>query len=127
MVGHVADLFIAFSDNSNDFSFAGFHLLDIGNHFFIRGALGSNHNNWHVFVNQSNWAVFHFCRWIAFRMDIRNFFELERAFKGNWERATTAKIKRIGSIFVDSSNFFNIWVSFKNAFYFFWNGLEFCQ
>ena len=80
VVSHVADLFVAFGYDSNDFSFAGLHLLDVRDDFFVRGSMGGNDNDRHVFIDQGNWTVLHFCSRIAFGMDVRNFFEFECAF-----------------------------------------------
>src|SRR5699024_11698995 len=77
--------------NGNNTSFSGFHFLNIGNHFFISTVICSQNYNGHVFINQGNGAVFHFCGWISLGVDVRNFFQFQRTFQGRSEERSVGK------------------------------------
>ena len=64
---------IAVADNCNHFSVASFNFLNIGCHFFMHTRLRRDTNNRHLFIDQGNRPMLHFCCRVAFRMDIRNF------------------------------------------------------
>ena len=44
MVGKIFNGFITFCDDSNDLTFPGFDLFDVGDHLFIGAAAGCNEN-----------------------------------------------------------------------------------
>ena len=58
-------------------------LLDLRDHFFVPGVLGSNAQHGHFLVDQRDGTVFHFACGIAFGVNVGNLLEFERAFVGD--------------------------------------------
>ncbi len=67
---------------------AGFDFLDVGQRFLvaqlaggIAGLMRGQYDDRQIFVDQGVGAMFHFARWIAFGVNVRDFLEFQRAFK----------------------------------------------
>jgi hypothetical protein len=67
--------------DGNDVAFAGFDFLEVTEDFFVGAILDGDDDDRHVFVNKGNGAVFHFAGWVAFGVDVGDFFEFEGAFE----------------------------------------------
>src|SRR6266581_3052200 len=72
------DGFVAFGGNHYYTGVAGPDLLDVADDFFIDVRSCGDSNQWCVWVEQGNGAVFQFAGREAFGMDVGDFFEFER-------------------------------------------------
>ena len=68
-----------------EFAAACTDFLHVGFYFVQQAVVRGNHDNGHVLVHQSQWAVFQLTRRISFGVDIGNLFQLQCAFEGDWE------------------------------------------
>ena len=74
-----------------EFAAACADFLHIGFYFVQQAVVRSNHDNGHVLIHQCQRAMFQFTRRIRFGVDIGNLFQLQCAFKGDWEMDAAAQ------------------------------------
>ena len=67
-----------------------------GFYFVQQAVVRGNHDNGHVLVHQCQRAVFQLTRRIRFGVDIGNLFQLQCAFKGDWEVDAATQEERAG-------------------------------
>src|SRR5260370_457841 len=87
MVGCFLDFFVALGREGYDLARAGFYFFKVGNCLFITNhgervfrITSCDDDYRQIFVDQRVGPVFHFARWITLGVDVRNFFQLQRAF-----------------------------------------------
>ena len=101
---------------------ARFHFLQVRHRLLIAQhrtgivfVFGGDDHNRKLFVDQRVRAVFHFAGRIAFRVNIRNFLQLERAFEGDrivnaasQEQEVLGAVIFLRQVFVSSSRASNV-------------------
>src|SRR5262249_45179398 len=125
MVGSFASQPVAGRHDGNDDTIARFNLFYVGHALFVESdglaivvVARGQHNDGQVFVDERVGPVLHFASGIAFRVNVRNFLELEGAFESDRIVNAAAQIKKIGvteeefgEIFVEAGR-----VGLQNAF-----------
>jgi hypothetical protein len=92
-IGNCRNLFVPFTRDRNNEAFARTNLFDIGGRLRVQFIAGDDGDNRQSGLNQRDGPVFHFARRIAFRVDVRNFLELERPFESNWKTDSASEIE----------------------------------
>src|SRR3989344_7780276 len=85
VIRYFADARVSGRCNRDDRAPACFDLLHVGKHFFVHRVLRRDADGRDVFVYHRNRTVFELSCRIPLGMDIRDFFELERAFQRHWQ------------------------------------------
>ena len=75
MIRHLPYGFISFTHHRNDLALPGLHLLNVTHHLLVALVLGCQGHHRHLFIDEGNGSVLHFCSGIAFCMDVRNFLK----------------------------------------------------
>ena len=99
MIGQGFHPRVAFGSNHDHAAAARFSLLDLADHLLVPRIVRGDGQHGHVPVNQRDWTVLHFAGRVSFCMDIRNFFQLQRAFIGNRHVRSAPKIQHIADVF----------------------------
>ena len=124
MIGHLGYLFVSFVTQGDQATLPGFDLRDVSEDFGVGVILGAYRHDRHIFVDERDWAVFHFSRRIALRVDVRDFFEFQGAFEGRREVGATAEEQEVGIITIRLRDFFDLVVFVEDLPYLIWKQLE---
>ncbi len=87
----------------------GAHLFDVGFQFFQQFVVRCHHDNRHIRVDQRQRAVFQLACGVGFRVNVRDLFELQRAFQCDWVLIATTEeqgMMLVGEIFRQRFNAF---------------------
>ena len=93
---------VSFSGQGDDDAGTGFHLFQVRSCLFVAHhrelivrIAGRDDHDWQVFVDQGIRTVLHLASRVAFRVDVGDFFQLQRAFEGDRIMYATAQKKEI--------------------------------
>ena len=107
VVGFLPGYGVAFGGDDNHRAFARFDFLDVGHRFVGYRIFRRDEYRGRARFDERNRAVFHFGGRITFDVDVRNFLELERAFKRNREiilPGEEQEVIRLAIFFGDGGN-----------------------
>lgn len=77
---------------------ASLDLLEVGLELVEQAVVRRDGNNGHVAADQGERAVFEFAGGVSFGVDVRDFFELERAFERDRPVPAAAEEKRVVAV-----------------------------
>ena len=78
-------------------SAAGLHFLDVPDHLFEDGIVRGDRHHRHQLVDERNRSVLHLAGRVAFGVDVRNFFQLQRALERDRVVNTPSQIQEVAA------------------------------
>ena len=98
IIGNIVYQLVAFTDNSDYFSFPGFDFLYITNGLFVYTIGSCNSYYRHFCIDKCYRSMFHFGSRISLGMDIRNLFQFQCSFQSGRIVIATSQINEITGI-----------------------------
>src|SRR5205814_8990264 len=119
-----SDLGVVFSGQADDRTFARLDFLQVAERFIVQRPGRDNDDRRGLLVDHGDGAVLHFRGGVAFGVNVGNFLQLERAFKGNREVVEPAKEEEILGRGVLQRDFCDDVALAENLFDLSWKGFE---
>ncbi len=110
-----SDELVALCRQRRDDAAARFCLFHLADHLLVQAVLKGDAQHRHLLVDERNWPMLHLASRVAFGMDVADFLQLQRAFKGNRIVDAAPQEQEVGKLVQLVRQFQHLAVRFQRA------------